>query len=194
MRFHGRQGRAALPPADRKTARRRTFLTLDCVLLAATLLFMWGNSLQSPERSQAESGRVLKAVRPLLELALGEGNVTEHLVRKLAHFTEYTALGLELTALAMLRRRRGWQSAVNCLSAGLAAAVTDETLQLFSGRGSQVQDVLLDFSGAALGIMLPLLIRRFAAGRRPVPAGCRELDPAPPSGGAAGGAGGEKDG
>ncbi len=50
------------------------------------------------------------------------------------------------------------QAVVNCLSAGLAAAVTDEALQLLSDRGSQVSDVLLDLGGAAAGTAFILLI------------------------------------
>ena len=38
-------------------------------------------------------------------------------------------------------------------------AVIDEIIQIFLNRGSQVSDVLLDFTGAVTGINFVLLIR-----------------------------------
>ena len=60
--------------------------------------------------------------------------------------------------LFLLLCQRGLQGSVNSLFAGLAVAVTDETIQIFSGRGSQVLDVVLDFSGALTGILLVSLL------------------------------------
>ncbi len=124
----------------------------------ATLAFIWGNSMESIPDSQQKSLWVLKLLQPVLEAFAGKGNATDHLVRKLAHFVEFGALGCELAVLAALRGRVGWQAAVNCLSAGLAVAVTDEAIQIFFARGAQVQDILLDFAGAATGIALTLLL------------------------------------
>jgi VanZ family protein len=121
------------------------------VLLLVTLVFIWGNSLRSEKASGAESGCVLQMIQPFLESFLGKGIITDHLVRKLAHFTEFGALGAELALLVVLRGRPRAQALINGLAGGLAAAVTDEALQLLSGRGSMVQDVLLDFSGVVAG-------------------------------------------
>ena len=66
------------------------------ILIVLTLLFIWGNSLLSREQSSDESAWVMHLVTPLLEAFVGKGNVTEHLVRKLAHFTEFAMLGFEL--------------------------------------------------------------------------------------------------
>lgn len=141
--------------------RMRGILTvLTALLLAATLAFIWGNSLESVKVSGTKSGTVLHLIAPVLEPVVGAGNVTDHLVRKIAHFTEFGALGCELAVLAVLRGRVRLQSVVNCLSAGLAAAVTDESLQLLSGRGAQVSDVLLDLCGVVAGIAFLLLIYR----------------------------------
>lgn len=128
------------------------------LLLAATLAFIWGNSLESVSVSDAKSQGVLTAVAPVLEAFFGSGKVTDHLVRKLAHFSEFCALGCELMLLAALRCRLSVQATVNCLSAALAAAVIDESLQLISGRGAMVADVLLDLCGGTLGIAAILLL------------------------------------
>ena len=63
-------------------------------------------------------------------------------------------MGAELCTLLFLNRRARPQGFVNCAFAGLAVAVTDEALQLISNRGSQVQDVLLDFAGFLAGFLL----------------------------------------
>ena len=38
-------------------------------------------------------------------------------------------------------------------------AALDETIQIFSNRGSQLQDVWLDFAGFSTGLFLVLLVR-----------------------------------
>jgi len=128
------------------------------VLILVTIAFIWSNSLQSIPESQARSLGFLDKVKPFLGVFVGSGNVTNHLVRKLAHFTEFSALGCELILFSNIRKRGGIQPIVNCLFAGLSVAVVDETIQIFSNRGSQVQDVLLDFAGAVTGILFILLI------------------------------------
>jgi len=40
----------------------------------------------------------------------------------------------------------------------LLAAVTDEFIQSFTGRGSSVRDVVLDFCGALTGMLLTFLL------------------------------------
>lgn len=128
------------------------------ILILFTLAFIWGNSMQSIPDSQEKSLSIVEVVKPILEPIVGKGNVTDHLVRKLAHFAEFGALGCELMLLSSIRKRRGIQPIINCLFAGLSVAVVDETIQIFSNRGSQVQDVLLDFAGAVTGILFILLI------------------------------------
>ena len=71
------------------------------VLLALLLAFIWLHSMMPAEDSAEESQRVGQFLTPFLELFVGEGNVTDHLVRKLAHFCEYGALGILAGALLL---------------------------------------------------------------------------------------------
>ncbi len=71
-------------------------LTILNILITATILFAWGHSLMPGDLSEEESSRALDLLRPFLEIIFGRGNVTDHLVRKLAHFSEYALLGCEL--------------------------------------------------------------------------------------------------
>lgn len=130
--------------------RRRAAGILLWILLAATLTFIFTRSMKSAEDSSAESLRVLALVRPILQPLFGD--VTEHIVRKLAHFTEYCALGMELSGLLICFRRLNPHMFLHCLSFAFFTAAIDETIQIFSQRGSQLQDVWLDFAGAVVGI------------------------------------------
>ena len=140
--------------------RRKTQIkTILVVLLALLLAFIWLHSMMPAEDSAEESQRVGQFLTPFLELLVGEGNVTDHLVRKLAHFCEYGALGILAGALLLVKRESGifrWSYALLC---ALAVAVIDESIQLLAdGRGAQVQDVLLDTAGSLTGLLAVWLI------------------------------------
>lgn len=137
---------------------RTVWIVLVCLLIAVTLGFIWGNSLKSRSESKLLSLGVLQWIRPLLGVIFSPENVTDHLVRKLAHFTEFGLLGAELILLTSLVRMLRVRTVLNCLFAGLSAAAIDETIQIFSARGSQAIDVLLDFGGVVTGVSFVLLI------------------------------------
>ena len=132
--------------------RRTIFLT---ILIILTLTFIFQNSMESVAQSEEKSTAVMEKVCFLLERVVGKGNVTDHLVRKLAHFFEFSVLGIEMSALSFLHhspRRSLYFSVTLPLFCGLIAALTDETIQIVSARGSQVQDVWLDFAGVCVGL------------------------------------------
>ena len=140
--------------------RRKTQIkTILVVLLALLLAFIWLHSMMPAEDSAEESQRVGQLLTPFFELLGGEGNVTDHLVRKLAHFCEYGALGILAGALLLVKKESGifrWSYALLC---ALAVAVIDESIQLLAdGRGAQVQDVLLDTAGSLTGLLAVWLI------------------------------------
>ena len=139
--------------SEARKKQLRLFLRL---VLAVTLCVIWGNSLVGREHSAAISGGLTAWLR-----SIGLP-VSDHFVRKTAHFCEFTLLGAELALLLRLRGGRGFQCCCNSAFAGLLVAVTDETLQVFSGRGSRVTDVVLDFAGTVLGILLCTLLARRA--------------------------------
>ena len=132
------------------------------LLLVLLLAFIWGHSCMPSDASEDESSTVLELLRPLLSLIVGAENVTLHLVRKLAHFTEFFCLGCVLALLLPFRGK------AQLLAGGLAllTGFIDETIQIFSGRGSAVSDVWLDFSGAAAAILILALARALLSRRR----------------------------
>ena len=137
-------------------SRKRRILI---ILVVATLMFIWTQSAMDPEKSSEESGFVMRIVAPVLELFLGKGNVTEHFVRKLAHFTEYAILGAEIILLMFDIRGSGAKTVALSGNFSLTAAVVDETIQIFSGRGSSLKDVWLDFAGAMFGIAISFFLK-----------------------------------
>lgn len=109
-------------------------------------------SHQPAEQSAQLSGGIVSNLIEIFHLP-----VTEHLVRKAAHFSEYAVLGiLVVNAVRMsVPKHFLWTSVLVC---GLYS-VTDELHQLFiPGRSCQFSDMLLDTAGSATGILLWWLV------------------------------------
>ena len=129
------------------TKRKRIVLAL---LTALVLCFIWGNSCMSGETS----GAVSDGLGAWLAKVIGEVSIT--VIRKLAHFSEFAALGFLLQWQRILWSRK---SAAEAILFGLLAAMADETIQLFTpDRASMVTDVWIDFGGVLAGTLLLLLL------------------------------------
>lgn len=149
-----RQSRRENDLPDRPEVKRKMKKKISIIFLILILTFIWGHSLMSREASQEESLLVGGFLTPILELFVGKGNVTDHLVRKLAHFCEFGALGFALAMVASAYEKVDFFHLSYAFLCGMAAAVVDEGIQLFvEGRGSQVSDVLLDSSGVLAGLL-----------------------------------------
>ena len=132
---------------------RKYRLCLFAILSILILCFIFGNSMQSGEESNAVSGGVSSWLKPILDpFDRMTDEYFHYLVRKLAHFTEFAALGFCLTGVACnLKKSTHWM--MPALWA-LCAAVTDETIQRFTGRTCALKDVFIDFSGAIAGVLV----------------------------------------
>ena len=149
-----RTGKGAELNTEQKRYRARDIWSLVLlVLITATLVFIWTNSMEAPAESSEKSQWVMKLITPLLEIFVGKGNVTEFLVRKLAHFCEFGLLGCELSLMLILRNRQTLQWYVNAGMFAFVVAALDETIQIFAERGSSLADVWLDTAGAVTGIV-----------------------------------------
>lgn len=125
-------------------------MRLCTTLLVCNLAFIWGNSLLPAEISQAFSDWVKNVLLGLLP-GSGSGSGGSGLLRKIAHFTEFTALGMCLSwRFGMLNKGR-----LPAFVCGAGAACIDETIQIFvPERGPGILDVLLDCSGVLTGMLL----------------------------------------
>ena len=125
-------------------------LRLCTALLICNLIFIWGNSLLPGEVSGAFSDWV-KSILALLFDSDPNGPSGGGLLRKIAHFTEFSALG----ALLCWRFGMLGKGKFPAFACGAAAACMDETIQIFvPERGPGILDVLLDCSGVLTGMLL----------------------------------------
>ena len=74
------------------------------------------------------------------------------IVRKGAHLFEYSMLGSLLYLLFKCFKQREYNCWIYALFLVLLCATIDEFFQSFVGRTSSVRDVLIDFSGAIIGL------------------------------------------
>ena len=126
------------------------------IAAVAMVLFIWCNSLVPGTQSGGLSLGVVDTLRAALDaLGIPSAWVTNFVVRKAAHFTEYTVLGVLFARAFDLRRGASARTiAVVCLVLVLVPAL-DESIQLFvPGRSGQLSDVMLDCCGAATGAFL----------------------------------------
>lgn len=129
------------------------------VITIAIALFIFINSILSADDSSTESGFILTIAESIISFLHIPDMLTETIIRKLAHFTEFAGLGLflSLTVHEWYGTFRG--QIFKILFLLLSAPVIDETIQYFPvGRSSEVRDVLIDFSGAIIGLVIALLI------------------------------------
>ena len=124
------------------------------VYIGYTIL-IWRNSMDTAEVSSGKSERIVRWVNEVL--FSGDAVLTEHLIRKVAHFSEYAVAGVLgwLAFSVVWGAGRGiWQCLVNVCFAGVLTAFCDETIQLFvPGRNGQVSDMWIDFSGYIAGVI-----------------------------------------
>jgi VanZ family protein len=144
---------------NRSDSRTRRLVILFAVMTLLITAFIWGNSLQSRAESSSQSSALAMLLKPLLDpFDRMDADSFHDLLRKAAHFVEFAILGLfagGFTAnLGKLRQRKYFCVA---LLITLTVAVADEYIQIFSGRGSMVSDVVLDYSGALAGLLLVVL-------------------------------------
>ena len=135
---------------------------LFTLALAGCIWFIFSNSMAVADVSSVSSGRVLQLLQAVLRRLGMPGlaqRLTMHLVRKLAHFCEYTLEGFLLMLCMRVYSRHPLRHITVPMLAGVLTALTDETIQLFSqGRSSQVTDVWLDSAGVLAGILAALLL------------------------------------
>ena len=143
-------------------------------LLFFCLWFIWSNSMLSPVESARRSRAVAEYLTRFLRIfAPNHSAIKAYLirnVRKVAHAVEFFTLGSVCAIILLLLKWINAHMVLHAVLLLLAVAVTDETIQLFSRRGSQVSDILLDFSGGMAGLcaaFLILLITRAMFIRKP---------------------------
>jgi len=144
---------------DTKVNKNIKSFRILLIITIIYILFIWIHSAMPADISSEESASVLWFIDAIISFLRIPVELTDHIIRKTAHFCEYTLLG---TLVMWLFNRYNDKIAGNLLSCGficLATSVIDETIQLFSpGRAGMIVDVLLDFSGVISGFVFYILV------------------------------------
>ena len=128
-------------------------LRLCTALIVLNIAFIWGNSLLPGSVSAALSNWVRDVLAAIIPGGTTDPTAGRGLLRKLAHFSEFACLGGLFTWLFAMLQKPG----ALALLCGFLVASADETIQRFvPDRGPSLIDVLIDTSGAIVGIGLVL--------------------------------------
>ena len=134
--------------------------------MLCTFFVIFGFSSQDGEASGGLSRNITNKILQISNKynALGQeekeqiANKTEKIIRKVAHFSIYTVVGLLLMGLlSTYKIKENWRMILSILL-GMIYAVSDEIHQSFTpGRSPRIADVYIDTLGVILGILLILL-------------------------------------
>lgn len=132
------------------------------VYLCMTILllgFIFSRSLTPSYASDIESENALDVVDGFLSVFNLGGVIDNHIIRKIAHFSEFAVLGGFITGSVNKLTGKIKKNIFFISFCCLIVPVIDETLQYFSyGRSPEVKDILLDFAGAVTGIIIASLL------------------------------------
>ena len=148
--------------------KNKISIIISWLMVLLTMLIIFNFSGQNSTQSTSVSEGV---VVDILSIFIEKEEITPLLVdkfnfpiRKLAHFGIYMLLGFcFVNALNMTFKLKIWIHTLIAAGGCLIYAIVDETHQGFSdGRSPQILDVIIDTSGAILGIALLLLVIYFS--------------------------------
>ena len=136
------------------------------ILLLCTFFVIFGFSSQDGETSGGLSRNITNKILQISNKynTLGQeekeqiADKTEKIIRKVAHFSIYTVVGLLLMGLLNTYKiKENWRMILSILL-GMLYAISDEIHQSFTpGRTPRIADVYIDTLGVILGILLILL-------------------------------------
>lgn len=142
--------------------KTREISVFSIVMTAVTVLllgFIFGHSMMTADVSAKESGLTLSFLMGFCDFLGIPVSLSDFIVRKAAHFAEFALLGIFTVITFYSYFKKAFKYILSELFICLAAAVTDETIQLFvPGRSGQITDVLVDFFGSLAGILIIFLV------------------------------------
>lgn len=141
-----------------KFTKKRIILLLCIFAWMGVIFFM---SAQNADESQELSDGIVEEIVEVVSKIITHKPITAQkrdfysfLVRKAAHMTEYAILAFLCACLATDFSWAYWKGMVSAWGFATLYAMTDEFHQLFSdGRAGQMRDVLIDSSGALIGLL-----------------------------------------
>lgn len=122
--------------------------------------YIFYNSIQKAVDSDARSDKVVEQVQPIVDPdeKINKDDMKKY-TRKAAHFIEFAMLGISIGCVFGCVYGKSKKIFLSLpLFITLSVGVIDEFIQKFGDRASRVSDVLIDFSGSFVGLLLVFTI------------------------------------
>lgn len=165
---------------ERQLRKKKIITAVAAGLLVAVYLMIF---LFSADDAAASSSLSVSVTRKLMNLYYrffsGSGNAAsalsvsmvpdgvEAIVRKMAHFTEYMAVGFLSFGIALMWIQKVKTGAAAVVLQVFLSAGIDEIHQYFvPGRYASFRDVLIDTAGGTAGILILFLVYKIRKRRR----------------------------
>ena len=116
-------------------------------LIVGTVAFIFVNSALPPEVSAEQSGTVGGIIAEIIPPDTDLGAFIQEYLRKIAHFTEYGLLGIEISLLVFFYFKRRILFGCSAAAVPFFIGFIDESIQILSGRGPSISDVWIDIGG-----------------------------------------------
>lgn len=139
------------------------------ILLICTFSVIFGFSSQDSKKSSSLSRRVTELITNNIKWIQEKPKQEKeqiikqiHIkIRKIAHFSIYTILGIVLMAIFSTTKAKALNRLSASLIIGIILATSDEIHQCFvPGRGPLFTDVVIDSLGVLYGILVVILIQK----------------------------------
>lgn len=128
------------------------------VTISLTLAFIWGNSVLVPVQSSHLSTEFASTLQKVLPSGAYLDLIIRN-IRKIAHFTEYGVLGIELSLYTfVVAREKSLKLSPFLILCGFTVALLDEGIQYFVGRGNSMKDVGIDTAGFSFYMVLAFAV------------------------------------
>lgn len=149
--------------------KTKLFRILMIILCICTLFTIYGFSNQNGIQSKGISTKISKCIlnfsSQYREMDTKEKtrilNRTNAIIRKVAHFSIYTLLGIFLMGMMTKTKVKDRWRILITIGLGMLYAILDEFHQSFSpGRTPKITDVYIDTLGIIIGILLVIFARK----------------------------------
>ena len=141
----------------------KKIVLLILIAIWMTIIFIFSNqpSKTSGEISGNLSRKILSTTGILEKINIDNREkvviTTEKVIRKIAHFSIYTILGINVMGFFRTFEWNTKKQAIFTLSLCILYAISDEIHQFFSdGRAPLIKDVFIDSFGSLFGILIIL--------------------------------------
>ena len=142
------------------------------ILLLGTFYIIFGFSGQDGEESSGLSRKVTEFITDNIFQLSNESkiqyiNQLEYIIRKLAHFSIYTIVGILLMGFVSTYEMEKIKKIYISIVMGITYAISDEIHQAFiPGRAAKLTDVIIDTMGVFLGIVILLIFMKLVYKRK----------------------------